>query len=125
MVCLRKAMSVGVDFALWLMDIPLSQLSTAASNSLLASMRSASLFIRMPLSVPGSSFHDGWINAALAACTAMSTSFAEPAWTSAMTDSVLVMDSADKFLRRNNMAMLTQDQPKLWSCHSKMARLRR
>ena len=80
------------------MDLPLSQLSTAASNSLLASMRSASLFIKIPLSVPGSSFHDGCISAALAACTAMSTSFAEPAWTSAITDSVLVMDSADKLV---------------------------
>jgi hypothetical protein len=85
-------------FALGLMSIPLSQLSTAASTSLLASMRSASLFIRMPRSVPGSSFQDGWIKAAFAACTAMSTSFAEPAWTSAITDSVLVMDSADKLV---------------------------
>ena len=84
---------------LWIMgmSIPLSQLSTAARISLFASMRSASLFIRMPLSVPGSSFHDGWINAAFAACTAMSTSFAEAAWTSAITDSVLVMWSVKKF----------------------------
>jgi hypothetical protein len=61
-------------------------------------MRSASLFIKIPLSVPGSSFQDGWISAALAAWTAVSTSFAEPAWTSAITDSVLVMDSADKLV---------------------------
>jgi hypothetical protein len=106
------------------MRIPLSQLSTAARISLLASMRSASLFIRIPLSVPGSSFHDGWINAAFAACTAMSTSFAEAAWTSAITDSVLVMWSATSLGRSNKMAFLTQGQSKLWSCHSKMAQPR-
>jgi hypothetical protein len=75
------------------MNLPLSQLSTAASTSLLASMRSASLFIKIPLSVPGSSFQDGLINAAFAACTAVSTSFSEAAWTSAITDSVLVICS--------------------------------
>jgi len=57
-------------------------------------MRSASFDIRIPLSVPGNSFQDGLFKAALAALTAVSTSFAEPACTSAMVASVLEMLSA-------------------------------
>lgn len=74
--------------------IPLSQASTEANTSLLASIRSASFDIRIPLSVPGNSFQDGLFKAALAALTAVSTSFAEPACTSAMVASVLEMLSA-------------------------------
>lgn len=43
----------------------------------------------MPLSEAGNSFHDGFLRAAAAALTALSTSSAEAAWTDAITSSVL------------------------------------
>lgn len=70
--------------------LPLSQASIVASNSLCSSIRFARFAIKIPRSVPGKCFHESCFNAAFAACTALSTSSAPAAWTSAILDSVLI-----------------------------------
>lgn len=64
---------------------------------MLASIRSASLFIKMPRSVAGSNFQAGLLRAARALLTAMSTSSGPAAWTVAI--SVSSLQRHDQFGR--------------------------